>query len=297
MKLALITTLALLTTGCSLLDGDPDGDGLTNSEEEALGTNPDVADTDGDGVRDGWEVVHGWDPLDEDTDDDGLTDGEEKDLGTDPTLEDSDGDGYLDLDEVNEGSDPTDEDSLIYEGGWPYNRDKDDIDDPGWGAVAKKGKTVPRFTGKDQYGETVDLYDFAMQGKPMVIDLSGAWCYWCHEVAKLIDGEDCALDGYGYEGIQGLIENGDLYFITVIYSGNSGSKATFGDLEGWYSLHPNPDVPLLLDKDWDMYDFFGSSGFPSMMYVDEDMEIIYYPNSSQEYYVHLLDRLKEDFDL
>lgn len=32
--------------------GDPDGDGLTNGQEEALGTDPTKADTDGDGVND-----------------------------------------------------------------------------------------------------------------------------------------------------------------------------------------------------------------------------------------------------
>ena len=66
-----------------------------------------------------------------DRDDDGLSDADEKALGTDPDVPDSDGDGYLDGDEVTEGSDPLDPDSWIYVGGWPYNRNKDAIDDPG----------------------------------------------------------------------------------------------------------------------------------------------------------------------
>gem|GEM_PF-2863255 len=44
-------------------DDDPDGDGLTNAEELAAGTNPKVADTDGDGYADGAEVAAGTDPL------------------------------------------------------------------------------------------------------------------------------------------------------------------------------------------------------------------------------------------
>src|SRR5690606_18729059 len=43
------------------LAADSDGDGLTNGEEAALGTDPDDADTDGDGVPDGDEV--GGDPV------------------------------------------------------------------------------------------------------------------------------------------------------------------------------------------------------------------------------------------
>ncbi|MBS3141837.1 hypothetical protein J4464_00435 [Candidatus Woesearchaeota archaeon] len=46
--------------------GDVDDDGLTNSEECQLGTNPRKADTDGDGYNDGAESDAGTDPLDPD---------------------------------------------------------------------------------------------------------------------------------------------------------------------------------------------------------------------------------------
>lgn len=41
---------------------DTDGDGLTNSQEAALGTDPNNADTDGDGMMDGHEAALGTDP-------------------------------------------------------------------------------------------------------------------------------------------------------------------------------------------------------------------------------------------
>ncbi len=43
---------------------DPDGDGLTNLDEFALGTNPQSNDTDRDGIPDGWEVNNGFDLRD-----------------------------------------------------------------------------------------------------------------------------------------------------------------------------------------------------------------------------------------
>lgn len=94
---------------------DPDGDGLHNSTEELLGTDPTSADTDGDGVADAVEVGRAGDadpstitdPLNPDTDADGLLDGQEDINGngarnrseTDPDNADSDADGLLDGEE------------------------------------------------------------------------------------------------------------------------------------------------------------------------------------------------------
>lgn len=64
---------------------DSDDDGLTDTEEAALGTDPENADSDGDGLSDGTEVDLGTNPLAADTDEDGFTDGEELDEGTSPT--------------------------------------------------------------------------------------------------------------------------------------------------------------------------------------------------------------------
>jgi hypothetical protein len=103
----------------------PDGDGLTDPEELALGTDPRKRDTDGDKLPDGWEVEHGFDPLvnndtdsdpdndaDADPDGDGLTNSEESVLWTDPFDPDSDGDGVTDSGEAAQGADPLDPDDV-----------------------------------------------------------------------------------------------------------------------------------------------------------------------------------------
>ena len=58
---------------------DGDGDGLSDTQEEGIGTDVTNPDTDGDGLTDGDEVAQGSDPLDPDDpgadgDGDGLTD-------------------------------------------------------------------------------------------------------------------------------------------------------------------------------------------------------------------------------
>ncbi len=75
---------------------DADGDGLTDDQETALGTNPDHPDSDGDRLTDDEEVALGADPLNPDTDGDGIPDGEEVELGTSPTDADTDDDGIPD---------------------------------------------------------------------------------------------------------------------------------------------------------------------------------------------------------
>ena len=103
---------------------DSDGDGLMNSQEYALGTDPtsnvdtDIDslsddlelflgtdphywDSDNDGMSDGWEHKYELDPLSPndpniDSDNDGWTDGQEADQGTDPQNADTDSDGVED---------------------------------------------------------------------------------------------------------------------------------------------------------------------------------------------------------
>lgn len=99
---------------------DTDKDGISDSEELALGTSPSNNDTDGDGISDDLELVSLSNPID--TDGDGIinalessildsdTDGvmNQFDVINNDTSSDSDGDGVTDLDETNGGTNPLD---------------------------------------------------------------------------------------------------------------------------------------------------------------------------------------------
>lgn len=89
-------------------ENDLDGDGLSNTQEEAIGTDPEKPDTDSDYLDDYEEfVIYGTNYLDPDTDGDGCLDGEDYDplnssFGCDfaGTDYDSDGDGLTDEEET-----------------------------------------------------------------------------------------------------------------------------------------------------------------------------------------------------
>lgn len=107
--------LASLTMGLTyhfLGDRDRDDDGLSDSFERRIGTDPGNPDTDGDGVIDRIEHErYGTDPLHRDTDRDGITDDVEIATGTSPTRADTDGDGLTDFEERELGTSPLDMDT------------------------------------------------------------------------------------------------------------------------------------------------------------------------------------------
>lgn len=92
----------------AVAQGDDDKDGLSNSKEAELGTDPQKADTDGDGLSDGEEVNQfDTNPKKQDSDDDTLLDGDEVNKHhTSPNNPDTDADGTPDGVEVANGSDP-----------------------------------------------------------------------------------------------------------------------------------------------------------------------------------------------
>lgn len=92
------------------VQGDSDGDGLSDAEEALLGTDPSNPDSDADGLRDGEEAkVYGTNPKERDTDLDLLGDGDEiKVHRTDPKNPDTDGGTIRDGAEVDRGTNPLD---------------------------------------------------------------------------------------------------------------------------------------------------------------------------------------------
>ena len=241
---------------------DSDGDGLTDLEEEEFGSDPENADSD----------------------DDGLTDLEESEAGTDPTEPDSDGDGYSDFDELEEGSDPADEDSKIYTGNWPYQADKDSYNAPTSTADTSSslGELLLRDQLLDQFGDMVDLYDFAGQGKYIVIQFSAAWSITCTLLSEAIATNPADGDEWGSSPQR--VHDEDIFWITILLDNDHGEPPSENDLYDWYSLYPNDYVPVLADnQNGDFYNLYNDGGVPTVLVFDENMKYVAGPTNSDEW--------------
>jgi len=128
---------------------DSDGDGLSDAEEAALGTDPNNPDTDGDGLTDGEEVkTYKTDPLNPDTDYDALKDGAEvHQYRTNPLVRDTDNGGVADGHEVIEdGTNPLDpsDDLLLFTLHIEFDTDKAVIKPVYFEDLDKIGKVLAR---------------------------------------------------------------------------------------------------------------------------------------------------------
>lgn len=257
MSLSRTLGLAALALGSVALIGcaDSDGDGLSNSKEKKYGSDKDLADSDGDGISDGDEVEQGLDPV----------------------LADSDGDGYSDGIEIAAGTDPLDSASMIYQGGWSFNPNKDALADPGLTGGARVGDMVPRITGKDQFGDTVDLYDFANQGKPILIDISAQWCPPCQAMADWMDNGDSWRGNAGYltefNPVRRAVNNDEVIWITFMAENLQGDDPTAQTVRQWYNDFPHEKIPVLVDRQKSLTAWSGLNSFPTTMWVNEDMTI------------------------
>ena len=204
--------------------------------------------------------------------------------------------------------------TYTYEGGWPVNPRSDNILDPGFDlpcpgpigcectsnadcdnqncsahpkgnyCIPKAGDLMPRFEAIDQFGESVDLYDFANQGKMILIELSAAWCSPCNDLASWLTYNDQKITKNPwwkdqYLPIRDMIESGEIFLVNFMFEGKDKANkvtATPDDMASWYKKYPDPHVPVLADEYRFLHTWVKPTGLPCIFLVDENMRLINY---------------------
>ena len=204
--------------------------------------------------------------------------------------------------------------AYTYMGGWPVNSRSDEIIDPGFDlpcpgpigcecrsdadcenqncsahpkgnyCVPKAGDLVPRFEAIDQFGESVDLYDFANQGKMILLELSAAWCSPCNDLASWLATNDLKIRENPwwedrYMPIRDMIKNGDIFLVNIMFEGKDKANnvtATPDDVAAWYKKYPDPNVPVLTDEYRFLHTWVKPTGLPCIFLIDENMRLINY---------------------
>ncbi len=262
-----LLAFSLFLPGCMM---DADGDGLSNQHELELGLDPDNADTDGDGLRDGEDPF----PTYADIDNDRLNDLEELGWGTDPSNPDTDDDGYLDGDELYEATDPLDPDSRIYQGGWPYRRDGEEpVNRRGASGPLAVGDRFPSIRPRDQFGDKVDLWDFAGDDRPydyIAIVAQAEWCGPSRNLESWLAGDD---DPYGleadYADVREAVKHGRVMWISVMNQDSTGAPGDLETVERWTDDFPGL-FPVFADKESVVEDAIigAMGGWPSGVVLD-----------------------------
>lgn len=247
---------------------DADQDGLI----DALDPDPFDPDVDGDGLLDGEDPA----PTSLDGDGDGLTDVEEVALGTDALSADTDRDGYDDPLELAVGTDPVDPESLPYIGGWPVNLDKDTLEEPPDGELLTVGERMPRFTLQDQYGDLVDVYDFAGHDAPVLLVRCAIWVTGCADVGNWLAGEPSPIDDLPWDWVTHIpaaAQAGQLHVLITLDQNLSRGPVTADQALAWIETWPALLVPALADPSNSVRDWMEAETWPVFVAADDSLVV------------------------
>jgi len=278
---------------------DIDNDKVPNIIEEILGFDPTKRDSDGDGINDYDEIQRG-------------SFGKNKNISINPKY-DNDRDGIPNLIEELIGTNPNDA-IASYKGGWPTNPNKENIVEPASPANCpgdigcactkpsdcnnenclsttkgsfchpKKGSRFPRFKLEDQFGDIVDFYDFANQGKPILLEISAQWCDPCNDFSAWIHSNNNKVFDYQwwrpeFSGIRDIILDNKVQYVNVQYECDDKEGFTNSQcLRSWYNKYPTDGVPVLGDFDQKLFEWVKANGMPVFFLIDENMDLINFSN-------------------
>ena len=144
----------------------------------------------------------------------------------------------------------------------------------------QEGDIFPEFVAIDQFGEYVNIYDFAnKENKYILLEMGAVWCGPCNTLAALFAyGEEEIFDKSfwkdEYLKIYDMVKNDEVYFITVLYEDEFRDTATEETVYEWFSTYPDDLIPVLADEDKLLHRIIKPTGIPAVTLISPNMEVV-----------------------
>ncbi len=108
------------------------------------------------------------------------------------------------------------------------------------------------FTGSNQDAEEIGLCDFV--GRPIVIDVSTAWCTPCQQLAAWLAGEsefiptlESGVDPDSIRAIRDMVDDGTLVWLTALHENADHGEPTVETVQIWDEAFPHEKIHVLAD--------------------------------------------------
>ena len=170
----------------------------------------------------------------------------------------------------------------------------------------------PRWAAVDQYGETVDFYDFMNQGRLVVIESEVAGKF--NESgnafgAFLATGDPTSttenapnpVDGYGFwqdhfDAVYDMIMNDEVYWIRVLHNANcEANPPSQADAAAWHEEWPNSKILNVPDSECRVSPYVGT-GWPRLDLLDENLHFLIHTNSGPSEVLNFLTSQTDEED-
>ena len=70
-----------------------------------------------------------------------------------------------------------------------------------------------------------------------------------------------------------MVDNGDVYFITVLYEDEFRDNASYDTVYEWYNTYPDEKIPILIDENKLLHSIIRPTGIPAISIISPDMKV------------------------
>jgi len=108
------------------------------------------------------------------------------------------------------------------------------------------------------------------------VDISTSWCGYCEELSAFLTRQPSIFEGYGWDEMVDLVEDGTIQWVTIMSENYLGGPPDHSTVAAWDAEYPHEKIPVLADDGQVMPSHLNIYGYPTVVLMDENMEIVFY---------------------